>query len=505
MNRRRRRAKITDRVKEWTARLANVFGERIGLRTSESALSERMGQSRGFVNKVKAHARGGRIADLLHSLEALGDEMPTDLLHQAFEQVPVDAVAVLSCSRQRQSGLKPNRFLERFGPRLRALIEQGPTPGNWRSQGETLRAFEKLRFNDRELSRAKLEFFVGTAVSLLEKLGSRPQAAFADLACALGSLAAAHRVGGRRDDALDLLLLAHPLAILSDDPLAEGSWYQKAAFLLVDLGRCDRAYEFVQEAAMLFFVTSGAGRQAELQVDLAYVLCHAGRGSEALKVLKRVLPLVPTNDRETLLSAHQLRAIEFRKLGRYAEASEELGRAMALAVDGHLGSASLHWSKAKLAILMKDSETALQSFQEAIKLHLLHGNTADVAELTFDYAEFLLGENRRSELRALVDTISCWASEIKGSRRVREVLENFVALDELRKLDAASIIEVRKGLPRTTKAAPKYRRNKPQPCGGKISPASSSSGDLIRPFGGDCSPESSVPLALDLPPEGGSS
>src|SRR5690606_26641340 len=142
-------------------------------------------------------------------------------------------------------------------------------------------------------AKLKLQELISNALDRLEATGVRPRQAFAELASALGVLAALQRLAGRRDDAMDLLLTARKLGLLGENLKARGEWFQVAAYLLVDLSRNCRAYEFLGEANSLFFLAGLPEKQAEVMVDFGYVLNQAGRYAESREVLELVLPLLP--------------------------------------------------------------------------------------------------------------------------------------------------------------------------------------------------------------------
>lgn len=502
----RRPAPQPAKVLEWNRRLGMVFGDRIARRTSHSALSEKLNFARGQVNKVKMHRRGGRPGQLMHCLLELGDEQPLDLYHEAFETVPPDFPAILACSREYQQGMAPSPFLEAIRPRLLALAALGVSEvGRWPRQLAAIRRFERLRSSDRQLGEAKLEWFVRLVVGLLERRGACPAGAFADLACALAALAATYRIGGRRDDGHDALQLAYPLSELANDPLTEGIWHQKIAYLLVDLDRCDRAYEAVKAAGTCFIAAGAMAEQAQTLVDEAFVLTHAKQSQAALKVLRRALRILPVADAEYHFALHQLMFMQLQRLGRYEEAEAELSRAFELAGNFKLGMAALHWGRAALAVQMKEPARALNEFERALELYRRFGSAADVAEVTFEYAELLLQLGLKAELKKLVAGTSKWTLEIKGHRKIRQVLESFTALAHLKRLDAASLAEVRKELPPKKKPAPSYRRKPVQPPGGYAIPVSGSSPAAAAPPGGNCGPVSATSPAAspEVAPETG--
>ena len=314
----RRMARFPQSACQWNQRLAKVFGKRIGRRSSLTAASEALGLPVGQMHRVKVHKLGGRPMEMLGGLVAIGDENPPDFYHEALEEIPRNHVAILACSRENQ-GLEPSAFLIALTPRLRALESAGlEKSGSWRCHLVLIRRLENERFNDWKQAAVKLEWILGLLLFFVEKKGRRTPEAFADIACALIALAAAYRIGGRRDDANDILRMTRPLVDLAGFALVEGLWLQKSGYLLVDLNRCDRAYEFVEEAAICFIAAGATDDQRRALVDLGYVLHHANQSEAALAILTRAVPLIPPDDTAYLFGAYQLSSIQLRRLGRFA-------------------------------------------------------------------------------------------------------------------------------------------------------------------------------------------
>lgn len=496
--------RISNDALQWKLRLGNVFGSRIGRRASLAVVSEKLGLHPGKMHRIKAHKLGGRPVELFGGLQSIGDEHPRDLYHEAFEEIPRNHVAILACSRENQTSMEPSAFLVALTPRLRDLVAAGiETGGRWRSQLATIREWEKERLNDWREAAARFEWLIGLLLFFLEGRGRRTAEAFGDLACALGALAAAYRIGGRLDDANDSLRLARPMVDLADLPLVEGLWFQKSGYLLVDLKRHDRAYEFFEEAALCFIAAGAHNEQAQALVDQGYVLCHATQYEAALKVLRRAVPLIAPEDFENRFAAHQLQVEALLRLKRYDEALVAIDQAFLVPAAFNLGKAALFWSRAKLLTSQQKPDAAIGDFESALVLQRRYGKVADVAELTCDYAELLIKQARAVELNRLVRETAEWAAEIQGHRAIRQSLENFVALGQRKMLDAGSLAKVRRDFPPTKKPAPRYRRRPTQPFGGKKLPASDSG--LEAPLGGNPSPISGSPADAGSPLGGSSS
>lgn len=495
----RRMARFPQSACQWNQRLAKVFGKRIGRRSSLTAASEALGLPVGQMHRVKVHKLGGRPMEMLGGLVAIGDENPPDLYHEALEEIPRNHVAILACSRENQ-GLEPSAFLVGLTLRLRDLVAAGrEKSGSWRCQLVLIRCLESERLNDWKQAAVKLEWILGLLLFFVEKKGRRMPEAFADIACALIALAAAYRIGGRRDDANDILRMTRPLVDLAGFALVEGLWLQKSGYLLVDLNRCDRAYEFFQEAAVCFIAAGASREQAQTLVDLGYVLHHAGQSEAALSILQQALNLLPADEKAYIFAVHQIRSVELQKLGRLEEASAEIGWALGVAADFNLGRASLHWSRARLSSLRQNIADAICDYESALDLYRAHGGAADLAEVTLEFAELLATSRLREELLRLAEGTALWLGPARGSSKIRAALESFLALVRLKKLDAGAIAEIRKELPLKSKPAPSCRRRAAQPPGGKAIPISGSVTAAPGPLCGSTSPFIDSSPASDSP------
>ncbi len=470
----------------WIAQLVRVLEARIRRRYSMPGLSQYLGHGKNFVWRIiKTHKFGPRVGALFRLLVAAGDEAPTDVFHHAFEQVRGEAPPLLACNR-RHDGMTPSAFLIAMAPRVLAIIDAGACDSQvWRSRLAKIRQIERLRFRDRSLAQVRLERAIRCGVRLLEKSAVQPKAALGDLAYALACLAAMHRAAGRLDDAIDALLLAYPLSKLADDPLAEGLWYQKAAYVMVSLGRCDRAYEWVQDANGHFTEAQAFAEQARSVVDRGLVLSHQRQSEEVCVVLRRALRILPAEDNEYRFAAHQILALNLTALGQHEQALEELELAAELANEIPSLLAYVHWGRARNLRLVGQTQESIAAYQATIDLLRRAAEAADVAEATFEFADLLLQENMRPELQELSAAMSGHFSTIESELEVREAIEDLLALVSLKKLTRATLEALRRRLPEQTDAAGKVKQPAlPQPPGLNSAPISASGSVRELLFGG---------------------
>jgi tetratricopeptide (TPR) repeat protein len=376
------------------------------------------------------------------SLELMGHPLPLEVLFTSITEIDTDPALILLAARE-QTKIAADLYFREARPRIEALIAAGPMPeGEWSSRAAKIKKLDKLRRRDRQAAKVKLQELINNALDRMEATGLRPRQAFVDLAAALGVLAALHRLAGRRNDAMDLLLVARPLSLLANDLVAEGEWFLKASFLLVDLGRNVRAIQFLLEAGALFFLGGAPARVAATLVARGYVLTHAGLHEASRKILEPVLPLLPQSDIEGRLSVHQTLARNFRELGNLSKACEHLAAAIELVGTDLLARASCLWSRAILLTRLGESSKALASFKEALPLLATLTGAAELAELSMEYAKLLLREQRRPELRALAADLSGWIQELRGNRKLRDIVDDFMAMIDLKKLNQESILEL---------------------------------------------------------------
>jgi tetratricopeptide (TPR) repeat protein len=419
-----------------------VLLDRVERHGSLASGSRLLGKDDGYLAEQKDDERGLRTQDALMSLKVMGVAMPEELYHEAFFSEPKDPAAILRYSRENQK-LRPDPLLVELTPLLEKLAAAGPTPGEWESRSSEIREIDYLRRRDRRAAYDQLGHF------LLEQLDTlsgetRPRAAFCDLASALGLLAAILRLAGRRDDSVDLLALAWPIAVQAKNPFTRAEWYQKAAYLLADLCRYSRAESFVEKAYLLYGIAGASHEQLAVLVDIGYILTEAGRHEESLDHLYEVLPkLVEIEDRYQV-SAHHLLAVNHHSLGDLEAAKAHSRQAVGLIGDNFLAKAYCLWRLGEQLVVSNDLSEGFACFDEAIPLFIEHvGEPALIAHMIFSYTSILLESSHFAQLQNLDSHLSLWRGHSKRNIRLRTQIEDFRALINLGELTSSSFAKIR--------------------------------------------------------------
>ena len=429
-------------AEEDAGKVREVYRARTKKLGSKAAVGRQLGEGEQYAYDLDRNDDGMRTGDLLLVLELMGCPLPPEVYHEALFSVDTDPAAILGYAREAQR-LPPDPFVEWLKPQLAALAAAGPTAGQLEAPSlvPEIRRLDRLRRRDRPLAQERLQMQIAFA---LERLGaSRPRPALGELAIALGVFAVVQRLIGRRDDALDLLVLARPLAVAASDPKVEAEWYQKAAYLLVDLSRCSRADEFILRAHMLYDQAGAEIERLRCQVDRAYIYYHLKKYSVSMKMLEDVLPRLFPADTEYRHSAHQVLALNFYSLGDERAARDQLDLAIALVGDDYFAKAYTLTSRGELLAKSGELEAGLACYREALPLLAKVTGAGEVAEAGMAYARLLLEEEeRRPELLALAADLSGWMQSLDGNLKLRAAIEDFQALIPLDQLDQQTFAEI---------------------------------------------------------------
>ncbi len=462
------------KAEEAAAAFEKAYDAELGQYGSYRQASLLMGRPETYLRgQLRRGEMGVRCA--LRGLEVMGAPMPEEVFHTAFCRLDTDPVRILEAARERQA-MEPDVYFRGLAPRLKKLAEAGATAagGQLYSRAGKIAHLDKLRRSDRHQAKAKLQRLISGLVERMESTGERPPQSFGELAWALGVLAVIQRYAGRRGDAVDILVLAWPLGLLADQRMTEGDWFLRAAFLLVDLNREARAYQFLHEASGKYLLAGSIEKQLMATVTRAYVLTDSGRHAASRTLLLQVLPLLAEDQVEARRFAHETLAKNLQEMGSLSEASWHLSKTISLLGEDLLARGSCLWRQAKLLIALGDTPAALACFAEALPICAKLTGAAELAEMAMDYAKVLVKERRWPELRTLAANLSNWILPLHGTRKLRHVVDDFIALVELNRLGGEDLAEMllriqgSKSVAKPTKELPPSD----QPQGGNWSPIS---------------------------------
>lgn len=430
------------KAEEAGAAFEEAYDAEVGQYGSYRQASLLMGRPETYLRgQLRRGEMGVRCA--LRGLEVMGAPMPEEVFHTAFCRLDTDPVRILEAARERQA-MEPDVYFRGLAPRLKKLAEAGATAagGQLYSRAGKIAQLDKLRRSDRHQAKAKLQRLISGLVERMESTGERPPQSFGELAWALGVLAAIQRYAGRRGDAVDMLALAWPLGLLADQRMTEGDWFLRAAFLLVDLNREARAYQFLHEASGKYLLAGSTEKQLVAAIGRAYVFTHSGAHAASIALLGQVLPALAEDQVEARRFAHETIAKNLQETGNLSGASWHLSKAISLLGEDLLSRGSCLWRQAKILFALGDTPAALACFAEALPLCAKLTGAAELAEMAMDYAKVLVKERRWPELRTLAANLSTWIQALHGTRKLLNIVDDFVALVELNRLCSKNLAEI---------------------------------------------------------------
>jgi len=445
-------------AEEELERLRTVYLDRLKRRGSLAEGSRRMGEDEGFLAGQKEHERGMRSLDVLLSLHQLGVVTPEEYYHEVHFSGPENPAGILLYSREFQE-MKPDALLVELAPNLVKLATAGATGADqeWSSTKESLRDLDRLRRRDHHAACSELRRYLNQMIGDLAG-PRRPNQAFEDLCSALGILAAIYRLSGRRDDAVDLLALTWPLVVQASAPGATAAWYQKAAYVLIDLDRHKRAEEFIQKAHFYYDVAGSTTDRLRTLVDYGHLLIQTKRPAEAIALLKSIEPSMANADHESQFSFHQIMACSYSDLGDYSTTHAHLERAVEMAGDETMARAYCLSTKVCVQFEVGDIEGGFITYREFLELFAKVTGSAQLTERALDYAARLTNADswtKLEELRALGRKLRGWIESLKGTHTARAAVENFQALIEFERLDEATVTAIREQI----RKKPRRRRD----------------------------------------------
>lgn len=367
---------------------------------------------------------------------------------RAVDQEPFeDPVDVLMAQRE-NAQLPASPFLDELLPRVVAVLESEvarhiPVP----SEHMVLEALEEQRFNDIQGARDGCEKLAVKILQSLQDLPSpKPRKLVGELAAALALWGTIQRVRGFRDLAVKAFALAFPLASHSRDPWALGMCFQRAAYVLGDLGRNDLGYGFIRDA-LVFFSTDGSSTNLwKCHMDRGHFLMNCGKAEQSAEAFEMALERLPGSEWRHRVGALQGLGILARRQGEPQKARRFLISAAGECQRTDIVLGHVKWSRGRVEAELNQWSVSRNFFDEATALMAQYGSAGDVALICVDHVEVLLkqGEPRRAAL--MVSEVAAWLSRLRANSILCRAFAEFLDLARAARIELAKLPKIREDL-----------------------------------------------------------
>lgn len=367
---------------------------------------------------------------------------------EAFED-PVDVL--LACRENAQLPASP--FLDELIPRIVAVLESEVARDvSVASELPVLEALEEQRFSDRKAAREACEKLAAKILQTLEGIpGPKPRKLVGELAAALGLWGSIQRSRGFRDLAVKTFALAFPLANHSDDPWALGVCFQRAAYVLGDLGRSDLGYDFIRDALVFFSAGGSVVSLWKCHMDRGHFLTNCGKLDDARKASEWALERLPGSEWRNRMIALQGLGVIARRQGELQKARDFLIAAAAECQCTDILLGHVKWSRGRVEAELGQLSLARNLFDEATALMTQYGSAGDVALICVDHVEILLkqGEPRRAAL--MVAEVAAWLPRLRANPILCRAFAEFLDLARAARIELAKLPEIREDLQKAWK------------------------------------------------------
>jgi tetratricopeptide (TPR) repeat protein len=360
------------------------------------------------------------------------------------QQVSDKPVEILLAHREGRK-LATNGFLSRMATRISAILRCdvakrhiGP------SIAANLAELEELRNSDRlEAQKATQELAYDELRKLEEQQGPKSSSDMGGLAAILALWATIQRSRGFRDLALKAFTLAFPLARRSGSHWALGCCYQRAAYLLQDLGCPDLGFSFVNEALGYFGAGSSQLDIWKCLVDRGNMLGYAGKHVESTTEFEIALLRLPGSEWRQRVGAFQGLGLNALKRGKPQEARSHLKSAVneCREVDLYLGQ--IKWVMAQVEGDIGEHTTALRLYHEATELLAKFGSAADVALVCLDHAELHLKLKNDEACAQIAIGVARWLPKLRANPILCRTFDKFVDLARVARARLADVERAR--------------------------------------------------------------
>lgn len=372
---------------------------------------------------------------------------------RAVDQEPFeDPVDVLMAQRE-SAQLPASPFLDALLPRVVAVLETEvarhiPVP----SEQMVLEALEEQRYSDRAGARAACEKLTLKILQSLEDLPSpKPRKLVGELAAVLGLWGSIQRARGFRDLAVKAFALAFPLASHSRDPWALGVCFQRAAYVLGDLGRNDLAFSFIRDAMAAFSAEGSSASLWKCHVDRGHFLVACKKLEHSKDAFEVALERLPGSEWRYRMSALQGLGIIARQQGDFLKARGFLASAATecQCTDFLLGH--VKWSLGLVEAELRQLSVARICFDEATALMAQYGSAGDVALICVDHVDVLLRQKEPRRAAAIVAEVAAWLPKLQANSILCRAFAQFLDLARAARIELARLPEIRKDLERASK------------------------------------------------------
>lgn len=397
-----------------------------------------LGKSRGYLSNLLSGDTTIAVRFLYELCQKFGWS-PGFLFRQGITQPFDDPVAIL-LSRREQPKLPSCDFLDQLRPRCAELLAGKGEKVPVASELHLLEALEEKRFGDCRAAQDGVEELAFGIVYSLEGLdGPKPRKRIGELAATLALWATIQRQRGFRDLAISAFALAFPLAKSSRDGWALGTCYQRAAYLLRDLGRPDFGFHFLRDAVLQFSGGENLLHAWRCQVDIGCMLGSCELYEESNEAYELALERLPGSDWRFRAGALQGLGVNAQIQGMPERARGFLASAARECRQEDLISGHIKWARAKVELDLGASSSCLKRYSDATELLVRVGSSADLALVCLDYAEALLQLNQQARLAPLLCEIAGWLPKLRANPILCRAFDKVVDLARSARIGLAEI------------------------------------------------------------------
>ena len=368
----------------------------------------------------------------LQSIQRLSKLLNVSLYSLVEALVPhaIDRHELVLLLQRENSELPPCSFLDELAPRLEALLEsEAGGPASMMVGFPQLAELEELRFSDRAAAQTAVEALIASLLDWAENAPSpKPGHLYSELASSLAFWGTIQRSRGLRDLSIKAFALAFPLARHSGGFWALGSCFQRAAFVLRDLGRADIGHSFVNEALGNFGACGALVDTWKCLTDRGGMYATLGKLKESDACFNQALGVLPGVEWRNRVGALQGLGANARRQGFPEKARGFLAEAARECRKEDLLLGHVRWSSAVTEFHLKHPDESLRQFSEATKLLCSFGSAGDLALLCLDHAEVLLKLGKTNQLVPMVDDVLAWLPKLRANPILCRALSKFLDL-----------------------------------------------------------------------------